>query len=329
MKTLLGNDYLHWAVLGGVLLLMLLMVALGASLFMKLGRQGRSQRAVDRALAARGGSETRPAASVGKVAAMASAAEQAGMKLGRSRLGDSLLADEDRRLLDLAGFRNIVQARSLFIVSRFGLAILLPLLAWLGMQFRGKEPSLLGWVMVAFFGFAIGWMLPKWLIQRRVGQRRKGANEELPLLIDLLRLLQGVGLSVDQSLHVLVGEFRLVMPTLSHELSNAIDLYARGRTREQSLARLAAGFDNDDLSAICRLIVQVDKHGGAVQEPLGRFSERLRERRQLELKARVARMNVKMTGVMVLTLLPALLIVTGGSGFVALLRGLSRAVGGS
>jgi tight adherence protein C len=328
MDTLLGNDPLRWAVLGGVLLLMLLMAALGISLFIKLGRQGRSQQMVDRALAARAGIEAPRAAPVGKVAAMASAAEQAGMKLGKSRLGDSLLADEDRKLLDLAGFSNIVKARNLFIVARFGLAILLPVLAWLGMQFRDKEPSMMGWVMVVFFGFAIGWMLPKWLIQRRVRQRKESAEEELPLLIDLLRLLQGVGLSVDQSLHVLVGEFRAVMPTLAQELSTAIDLYARGRTREQSLARLATGFDNDDLSAICRLIVQVDKHGGAVQEPLGRFSERLRERHKLELKAKVARMTVKMTGVMVLTLLPALLIVTGGSGFVALTRGLSRVVGG-
>lgn len=35
-----------------------------------------------------------------------------------------------------------------------------------------------------------------------------------------------------------------------------------------------------------------------------------------------------MTGVMVLTLLPALLIVTGGAGFLAVIRGLSRINGG-
>lgn len=45
------------------------------------------------------------------------------------------------------------------------------------------------------------------------------------------------------------------------------------------------------------------------------------------MKARVARLTVKMTGVMVVTLLPALLIITGGSGFVALLRGMSQVMG--
>ncbi|CFU10588.1 Flp pilus assembly protein [Bordetella pertussis] len=128
-------------------------------------------------------------------------------------------------------------------------------------------------------------------------------------------------------MHVLIQDFRSVMPVLGGELKIAAEQYARGRTREQSLSRLAQGFDNDDLSAICRLIVQVDRHGGAVQDPLARFAERVRERRRLELKARVARLTVKMTGVMVVTLLPALLIITGGSGFVALLRGMSQVMG--
>jgi tight adherence protein C len=44
----------------------------------------------------------------------------------------------------------------------------------------------------------------------------------------------------------------------------------------------------------------------------------------LELKEKVGKTTVKMTGVMILTLLPALLIVTGGAGFIAVLRGMSR-----
>jgi len=184
--------------------------------------------------------------------------------------------------------------------------------------------SSMGVFIAAFFGFAIGYMLPKWIVRRRMARRRRMAADELPLLIDLLRLLQGVGLSIDQSMQVLVKEFAQVLPVLSSELRLASELYVRGRTREQSLARLATGFDNDDLSAICRLIAQVDQHGGAVQEPLNRFGERLRDKRRLELKEKVGKTTVKMTGVMILTLLPALLIVTGGAGFIAVLRGMSR-----
>src|SRR3546814_8175694 len=102
--------------------------------------------------------------------------------------------------------------------------------------------------------------------------------------------------SMDQSLHVVVHEFAEVMPVLSGELGMAVDQYARGRSREQSLARLALGFENDDLSAICRLIAQVDQHGGAVQEPLQRFGERLREQRRMDLKEKVGKLTVKKIG---------------------------------
>ena len=133
---------------------------------------------------------------------------------------------------------------------------------------------------------------------------------------------------MDQSLHVIVNEFRDVMPVLSGELDGAVQAHARGRTREQSLLRLMRDYENEDISAICRLIVQVDQHGGAMQEPLHNFSERLREQRKMDMKEKTGKLTVKMTGVMVLTLLPALLIVTGGAGFLAVIRGLAGMGGG-
>lgn len=68
----------------------------------------------------------------------------------------------------------------------------------------------------------------------------RGREAELPLLIDLLRLLQGVGLSINQSLHVIVTEFRMVLPVLAVELEIAVTSMYRGLSREQSLQQLAA-----------------------------------------------------------------------------------------
>lgn len=240
-------------------------------------------------------------------------------------LGKSLLADEDRELVDGSGFKNLAQARVLFVGLRLLSTVLfIVVAAWIPLGgLLGKVPFL-----NLFLGFALGWMLPKWLLQRRTSERRKAIKQELPLFVDLIRLLQGVGLSMDQSLHTVEQDFQNVIPVLGHELTLSLELYSRGRTREQSLERLAKNYRNDDLAAICRLIVQVDQHGGGMQEPLNRFGERLREQRRLNLKEEVGKLTVKMTGVMVITLLPALLIVTAGSGFLALFRGLSQMSGG-
>ncbi|KCB23820.1 type II secretion system F family protein [Bordetella hinzii] len=332
METMLNDPSARWFLVGAVIAMMIGCLIVSVAVFTRIGRADRNRAVIDRALAARDGAEL-PAPQVPKgarqrAAAVTEAASSAGLKLGQGRLGESLLAAEDRRLAELSCLEQASRVKGLFIIGRAVLAVLLPVLAWLALDDFLESRGFLAWVFAIFLGFAVGWMLPKWWLMRRWRRRRKAAEDELPLLIDLMRLLQGGGLSVDQSIHVLVSDFRTVMPVLASELRYSAELYTRGRSREQSLGRLAVDYENDDLTAICRLIVQVDKHGGAVQEPLARFSERVRERRKLDLKAHVARLTVKMTGVMVLTLLPALLIVTGGAGFLAVIRGLSRINGG-
>ena len=234
-------------------------------------------------------------------------------------IGRQLVAEEDRQLLDQCGV-NDNRGKTLFFITRTVLGLLLPTLAWFFIA-NGTTSSFL---ICGFFGFGLGYMGPKWAMQWKARDRRRRAAEELPLLIDLLRLLQGVGLSIDQSLHVIETEFAKTLPVLSRELQIAARQYLNGRSREQSLRRFSTVFNNDDINAIARLIVQVDHYGGAVQQPLQQFSDRVREQRKLDMKEKVGKLTVKMTGVMVLTLLPALLIITGGAGFLAIIRTLSR-----
>lgn len=234
-------------------------------------------------------------------------------------VGRQLVAEEDRHLLDQCGV-NDVRGKSQFFLARVALAVSLPLLGLLLFD-RGGWLSLL---LIIFFGIALGYMLPKWVMQGVARKRQRLAAEELPLLIDLLRLLQGVGLSVDQSLHVIENEFSNVLKVLGEELTIAGRQYSTGRSREQSMRRFSTVFDNEDLHAVSRLLVQVEHHGGAVQEPLKLFSERIREQRKLDMKEKIGKLTVKMTGVMVLTLLPGLLVITGGMGFLAVIRALSK-----
>jgi tight adherence protein C len=234
-------------------------------------------------------------------------------------LGRQAVAAEDRRLLDQCGFVD-ANARGLFLVLRLGCAAVLSLLVgWLwGAHVTGAK-----WLVYTAAALTVGFMLPKVALARRAAARRGSVAQEMPLFVDLLRLLQGVGLSLDQSLQVTIDEFRAMLPVLSGELAIAQHQFVAGRTREQSLQRLATSFDNDDLRAIVRLMIQVDRHGGAVQEPLKQFGDRLRETRRTTLRERIGRLTVKMTGVMILTLLPALLIVTAGPGLITVTHALS------
>ncbi|MDR3396029.1 MAG: type II secretion system F family protein [Pandoraea sp.] len=334
LSSLSSNSHL-WMMLG------LLMVAagllLGASaILLRAVRQGRSERMIDQVLASRqqqalaalraasapgglrGKTDDGQDAGEGRQRgwrALVDRASALGKQWSETRLGQHLIAAEDRLLLAQCGYDS-VRAKSLFLFLRVALAVVLPLLVWLWFPGGGG----LGTILRLLGAAGAGLLAPKFYVQRKAGQRRRDLVDELPLLIDLLRLLQGVGLSMDQSLYVVVSDFREVLPILSREFENANRQHASGRGREASLGRLREVYDNDDLRALVRLIVQVEQHGGAVQEPLQQFSDRLREQRRQTMKERIGKLTVKMTLAMMLTLLPALMLVVAGPAILSLAK---------
>jgi tight adherence protein C len=234
------------------------------------------------------------------------------------RLGQALVADEDRALIAQCGFApQRTQLR--FLMARAGLAVALPLAGWA--MVSGGSGRTVYFVVACLF--VAGFMGPKWALQAYAARRRERVAHELPIFVDMLGLLQSVGLSLDQSLQTLARDFRHVLPILGGEVEAANRTYFQGRTREHSLQRLTQLHDGQALADLVALLVQVDRHGGAIQQPLRQFAERLREQRKSEMKGAVGKIAVKMTVVMVTTLLPSLIIITAGPGFLAVIRALS------
>ncbi|MDR3444227.1 MULTISPECIES: type II secretion system F family protein [unclassified Dyella] len=240
-----------------------------------------------------------------------------GKRFESSRLGRALITPEDRLLLGQIN-SNTGDGRAVFLGLRLALAMAVPLpvLLWLA-------PSGLHAFAIFVGAAAFGLIAPKLVLSIWAKRLRKRADDELPLLIDLLRLLQGVGFSVDQSLQMVADRFQEAMPLLSREVGDANTLYLRGRSRMQSLHRLCE-FDNDGLKSLVQILVQVHEHGGAVQEPLRQFGDRLREQRKLRMKELSGRLSVKMTLVMMLTLIPALMLVMAGPAVISLVASMTK-----
>jgi tight adherence protein C len=117
------------------------------------------------------------------------------------------------------------------------------------------------------------------------------------------------------------------MPVLGRELRDANTAYMHGRPRAQSLRRMGETFGNDGLQSLVQIIVQVHEHGGVVQEPLRQFAERLREQRKMSMKEKTGKLSVKMTIVMMLTMLPALMLVLAGPAVVSLVGTMAKLKG--
>jgi len=241
-----------------------------------------------------------------------------GERFNGGRIEAALLAPEDRLLLDQAGWHTRVGTAT-FLALRLLIALAGLLLA--AVFYDGDGLS-----RVVAMGAALGAgvLVPKFALRAWATRLRRRVSAELPLLIDLLRLLQGVGFSMDQSLQTLGDKLRSAIPVLGREIQQANIAYMHGRSRQQSLRRLAESFGDEDLRSLVQLMQQVHEHGGAVQEPLRQFSVRLREQRRSALKEKVGKLSVKMTIVMMLTLLPALMLVLSGPAIIALANAVNR-----
>lgn len=118
--------------------------------------------------------------------------------------GRIAVADEDRRLLDRCGYLD-ARARGAFMLARIAGAALAPVALML--LARGT-PHGARFMLLLFVALSGGFMAPKWFVQSRANARQRAVGNELPMFVDLLRLLQGVGLSLDQSLQVMIHDFK-------------------------------------------------------------------------------------------------------------------------
>ena len=244
-------------------------------------------------------------------------------QFSQTRAYSHFIEEEDRKLLGRAGFGR-EEDLSRFVILRIvlgliGLAIALSLNA--NTSF-GAVPMI---QTIAITG--LGFMLPKWLL-KAVGEGREAAFErELVAIVDVMRLLQGVGLSVDQSIEIMSTQLRDLVPITGRMLHRSRAQVKSGVPWNVILKKMSSVYTSDEFKSFVQVLGQIEKFGGAVQEPLRQFSDRLIEKERANAKELMGKLTVKLTGVMVVTMLPALMIMTGGPGIISILRAFER-VGG-
>jgi tight adherence protein C len=315
-----ANTQLSFLLMVATGLVLLAVLALAADRLFARRRSATVQEQLDAVLNA-GGPRTEAAASrshADRVRQLVDTVANLGERVSASRFGQMSLEDEDVRLLALCNLRDL-RSRYVFLASRVVLPIVLMLAVLI--FYSGAGAKL--WIGL-FAALSVGFLSPKWVLQSVARRRKARIDVELPWLLELLQLMMGVGMSVDQSLQMVINDFRSTAPVLASELEIANQQFAVGRSREQSLQRLVKLFDNEDLKTFVDLLLQVDRFGGAVQEPLKRFGDRLLEQRRNRVREKIGKLTVKMSAVMILFLMPALMIVAGGPGFLGVIRAFSN-----
>jgi len=225
-------------------------------------------------------------------------------------------------LLARAGYRGH-EALALFSALRFlaplvltGVCAILWLVAGFGIG--------VGFGLVAYASFTIGYLLPKMVLRMRADARTKSLRDDISAFTHLLRVLYECGLSTEQALNVFTKEQRGVLPDIALEIGEVTRRVSAGSDLGEATKSVSAEAGDPDLTDLFAMIRQIDRYGGAVQEPLMRFASLLEDRERTRLQEKIGKLSAKLTMAMVLFLLPALLTFVGGPGFLAVIRALKQ-----
>lgn len=221
-------------------------------------------------------------------------------------------ANQTRRWLIQAGYREPRHARYYFGLR--ALAVVVPLALVLLTGIERHAP------MALIAAPALGLILPRFLLKRRVTARSKRIRLSLPDALDLLVICVEAGLGLDQAMLRVATELKPTHPDLCSELE-LLGLETRaGVPRAEALRNLSERCAVDDLRALAAVLIQTDRFGTSIAQALRVHSDSLRTERRQRAEEAAAKLSIKMLPVLALFVFPAVMVVILGPAAISLIR---------
>jgi tight adherence protein C len=227
------------------------------------------------------------------------------------------------RLLNRAGIR----AKYALAVYAIGTIVwTLGLLAGLLWLKRNELDSSIIAGLVAVF--ILGTLLPKMVLQRMVKRYRRRLQEALPDTVDLLGIVLGTGLALDQAMMRVSEEMEYIYPELAAEFGTVVMQVRAGQERTVAFNQFVKRTGIEDIKSLAAMIVQSEKFGTSLAQALKVYAEALRTRRRLRAEAAVGKAGIKMLFPIVVFILPVLFVITLVPGMLSVLKDLKTLGGG-
>jgi tight adherence protein C len=235
--------------------------------------------------------------------------------------GEGWLHDTERELAQ-AGIRRR-QALALYAI--FQIAFFLSLVGAMAFLQRNNEFTAKFGGMVA--ALLLGWLLPQQVLHGLVKRYRRKLQEALPDTVDLLGIVLGTGLALDQSMLRVSEEMEYIYPELAGEFSTVVMQVKAGQERAKAFQQLVRRTGIEDIKSLAAMIVQSERFGTSLSQALKVYADSLRTRRRLRAETAVAKAGIKMLFPIVLFILPALFVITLVPGVLTVLHDLRSGIG--
>jgi tight adherence protein C len=169
-------------------------------------------------------------------------------------------------------------------------------------------------------GVAAGWILPRFVLEKKVAKRQNVLRLSMPDMLDLLVVSVEAGLGLDQAIQHVARELQLSHPQLSEELSLVTLEMRAGKRRSDALRNFTERTGEPEIAKLVAILIQNDRFGTSMGESLRTHSDFLRTRRRQEAEERAGKVGVKLVFPIFFFILPSMLVVAAGPGILQIFK---------
>jgi tight adherence protein C len=169
-------------------------------------------------------------------------------------------------------------------------------------------------------GCAAGWILPRFMLEKKVTKRQDILRLSLPDMLDLLVVSVEAGLGLDQAIQHVAHELQVSHPQLSEEMSLVTLEMRAGKRRSDALRNLTERTGEPEMAKLVAILIQNDRFGTSMGESLRTHSDFLRTKRRQEAEERAGKVGVKLVFPIFFFILPSMLVVAAGPGLLQIFK---------
>jgi tight adherence protein C len=174
----------------------------------------------------------------------------------------------------------------------------------------------------------LGFLLPKQVLHRLVKRYRNKLQEALPDTVDLLGIVLGTGLALDQAMTRVSEEMQHIYPELANEFYTLVMQVRAGQERTIAFQQLVRRTGIEDLKSLAAMIVQSERFGTSLAQALKVYADALRTRRRLRADEAVGKAGIKMLFPIVLFILPVVFVITLVPAMITVMQNMDFLTGG-
>jgi tight adherence protein C len=230
--------------------------------------------------------------------------------------GEDWIKGSEKRLRQ-AGYRGERALGIYMVCASSVLAIFLAGMLYL--QRNGPGSTLLTGLIGAGI---LGFMGPQFTLGKLASAHRRKLQEALPDAVDLLGIVLGTGLALDQAMLRVSEELQYIYPALANEFYTVVMQVRAGQERAKAFNGMVRRTGLEDVKALSAMIAQSERFGTSLSQALTVFADALRTRRKLRADAAVAKAGIKMLFPIVVFILPVLFVITLVPGILSVLKDL-------